>query len=81
MGMPHHERNQVEGLTAPHERHGQGMTETQLSSRAILRMTSNPHSKVGKMQRLTSTRLLRSYPLGLRFSGKNMSPLPGWLAG
>jgi len=24
---------------------------------------------------------LRPYPLGLRFSGKNMSPLPGWLSG
>ena len=33
------------------------------------------------MQRRTATRLLRPFPLGLRFSGKNMSPLPCWLAG
>eukprot|EP00966_Prymnesium_polylepis_P121521 2808497-Prymnesium_polylepis.1 len=25
--------------------------------------------------------LLRADPLGLRFSGRNMSPLPGWLSG
>ena len=33
------------------------------------------------MQRLTARRMLRPYPIGLRFSGSNMSPLPGWLAG
>ena len=33
------------------------------------------------MQRRSAQWLLRPFPLGLRFSGKNMSPLPGWLAG
>eukprot|EP00966_Prymnesium_polylepis_P153891 3553549-Prymnesium_polylepis.1 len=33
------------------------------------------------MQRRTSRSILRPYPHGLRFSGRNMSPIPGWLAG
>eukprot|EP00966_Prymnesium_polylepis_P033738 784224-Prymnesium_polylepis.1 len=33
------------------------------------------------MQRRTSKLLVRLFPLGLRFDSKNMSPLPGWLAG
>jgi len=33
------------------------------------------------MQRHTAQKLLRPFPLGLRFSGTNMSPLPGWLSG
>jgi len=36
---------------------------------------------VGTLQSLTIKRLLRPFPLGLRFSGNNMSPLPGWLCG
>lgn len=33
------------------------------------------------MQKRTASWLVRPYPLGLRFSGKNMSPVPGWLGG
>jgi hypothetical protein len=39
-------------------------------------------SHVGRIQRRVFRSLCGSpFPLGLRFSGKNMSPLPGWLAG
>jgi len=48
---------------------------------AVGRLAANPPAGVGKIQRLSSRRLLRPYPLGLRFSGKNMTPLPAWLAG
>lgn len=45
------------------------------------RLATEPPAELEKMQRLTRTRLLRAYPLGLRFSGHNMDPLPCWLAG
>ena len=58
-----------------------GFTTQQLSSRAIARLAANPPPEVGVIQRKTKSWLLRPYPLGLRISGNNMSPLPGWLAG
>jgi len=87
LGLPHAERDQIEGLqshqaaatTGEHE--GLHLTVEQLSSCAIARLAANPPEEVGRMQRRTSGWLLRPFPLGLRFSGHNMSPLPAWLAG
>eukprot|EP00966_Prymnesium_polylepis_P111486 2578862-Prymnesium_polylepis.1 len=50
-------------------------------SRAIVQLAANPPPEVGRMQRRTAESLLRPFPLGLRFSGKNMSPQPCFLAG
>jgi len=79
------ERSQIQGLQIRNSELGSagklGLTEEQLSTRAVVRLAGNPPLRVGLMQRQTSQRLLRVYPLGLRFSGKNMSPLPGWLGG
>ena len=85
LGLKRSERDQIEGLqvdltTTAGQHGGFAMTE-ELSSRAIRRLAANPPAEVGRMQRRTAERLLRPYPLGLRFSGNNMSPLPGWLAG
>eukprot|EP00966_Prymnesium_polylepis_P314700 7271743-Prymnesium_polylepis.1 len=52
-----------------------------MSTAAIVRLARHPPSKVGQLQRKTSKWMLRPFPLGLRFSGKNMSPLPCWLTG
>jgi len=48
---------------------------------AIVKLAADPPKEVGRVQTLTSKKLLRPFPLGLRFSGKNMSPLPCWLGG
>jgi len=60
---------------------GQLISEEEVSSRAIVRLAADPPVATGFVQRRTSGWLLRPYPLGLRFSGKNMSPLPCWLVG
>jgi len=84
-GLPRSERNQIEDLqrmrraalvTSPTDHEG-----AQFSASALARLAANPPPTVGKIQRRTSGWLLRPFPLGLRFSGQNMSPLPGWLAG
>ena len=49
--------------------------------RAGVRLALDPPADVGELQRRTAGWHVRPFPLGLRFSGKNMSPLPGWLAG
>jgi len=79
LGLTAQERNQIEGLASVHERFG--LTEEQMSAHAVTLAVVDPPPTVGIMQRKTSARLLRSYPLGLRFSGKNMSPVPSWLCG
>jgi len=91
LGLSLAKRNQIEGLhfgrDAMQERmvsgshHRGGLTEEQLSSRAIAQLAADPPAKAGNLQRRTSSWLLRPFPLGLRFSGKNLSPLPGWLVG
>jgi len=48
---------------------------------ALVRLTSNPPSSTSWLQQRTSIWMCRAYPLGLRFSGKNMHPIPCWLAG
>eukprot|EP00966_Prymnesium_polylepis_P272845 6303411-Prymnesium_polylepis.1 len=83
IGLSRRERNELEGLQAGSNAGEDGvhLTQEQVSSRAAVRLAFNPPSEVGLVQRQTARFLLRPYPLGLRFSGKNMSPLPGWLAG
>jgi len=85
LGLSEVERSQVEGLSirgkSLETSEGFGMTEEQISSRVIARVAANPPPEAGHLQRLTAKKLLRPFPLGLRFSGKNMNPLPFWLAG
>mmetsp|Transcript_54109 Transcript_54109/g.160504 ORF Transcript_54109/g.160504 Transcript_54109/m.160504 type:complete len:614 (+) Transcript_54109:2410-4251(+) len=89
LGLSTPERNQIEGLQTSRRsstsrrlsENELGLTDEQLSTRAIARLAANPPSGVGEFQRKTRGWLLRPYPLGARFSGNNMSPLPGWLAG
>ena len=54
------------------------VTEEQLSNQAVFRLAADPPPEVGEMQRRTTKSLLRAFPLGLRFSGKNMNPIPGY---
>jgi len=82
--LPEAERRQIEGLMVRGSSwvDGEaGLTEEQMSSRALVRLAADPPPEVGIIQRRTLSWLLRPYPLGLRFSGKNMSPLVGWMAG
>lgn len=74
LGLPRAERDQIEGLQASiwlargqtsgnsegsSSSVGQGLTESQISSRAIARLASNPPQEVGAMQRRTARWLLR----------------------
>eukprot|EP00966_Prymnesium_polylepis_P334234 7389619-Prymnesium_polylepis.2 len=68
MGLSADERDQIEGI-----QRGRGagleLTEERQISQAIVRLAASPPSALGHVQRRTSQRLLRAYPLGLRFSG------------
>jgi len=86
MGVGEAERNQIEGLQLGMKVQSAGsaafnLTIAQLSMLAISRVARSPPLDVGKLQRLSAKKLLRPFPLGLRTSGKNMSPLPFWLTG
>jgi len=84
LGLPAADRNHILGLQIGHSSASAqvlGLTEEQLASRALIRLAANPPPQAGWLQRRTSHWLLRPFPAGLRFSGKNMSPLPGWLIG
>jgi len=88
LGVSEADRHQIEGLKLRRGLPGaadlpgaQALVEEQLALRAIVRLAREPPSEVGVLQRQTRDWLLRPFPLGLRFSGKNMSPLPCWLAG
>ena len=81
LGLSDTERHQIEGISSVSVRGELGITEEQMSSRAIVRLAADAPPGVGKIQRQTCSWLLRPFPLGLRFSGKNLSPLPCWLAG
>ena len=86
LGLSTAERNEIEGLhigrSQPARRAaGATQSEQQQRDRAIARLAADPPPMVGAMQRRTAKNLLRPYPLGLRFSGKNMAPIPAWLAG
>jgi len=84
LGVSVFERNEIEGLMGGRAQSAaalHGLTGAQQSSRAVVRLAVNPPAAVGEMQRRTAAWLLRPYPLGLRFSGTNLSPLPCWLGG
>jgi len=81
LGLSAADCNQLEGLHVERSPSEVGRTEEQQVSQAALRLAADPPLAVGRMQQRTTSHLLRPYPLGLRLSGKNMSPLPGWLAG
>jgi len=92
LGLSSAARSQIEGLHTQDQKKSAtlrdlpandsvGRTLEKKSSQAVVQLASNPPQAVGKLQRKTSSWLLRPYPIGLRFSGSNMSPLPGWLAG
>jgi len=76
-------RSQIEGLQNKRtfSKDATRLTEDQHSTLAIVRLAADPPPEVGLMQRKTRNWLLRPFPLGVRFSGKNMSPLPPWLGG
>ena len=81
MGVPSYERRKIQGLRVKNVSSHSGLSEEQQSANAIARLAANPPLQVGQMQRHTARWLLRPFPLGLRFSGRNMSPLPCWLGG
>ena len=78
MSLSEEERNKIMGLMG----HGasQALAASSLSSTAR-NLAHDPPATVGELQRLAAERLLRPYPLGLRFSGANMDPCQAWLAG
>jgi len=55
--------------------------QQQRTSSALVQLALVAPPEVGRMQRRTAGWLLRPYPIGLRFSGSNMSPIPCWLSG
>jgi hypothetical protein len=59
IGLSEEERNQIEGLTTIQMRGSLGLTEAQLSTRAIVRLAVDPPAEVGSLQRRTSNWLLR----------------------
>jgi len=86
LGLPKAERKLMQGLNVSRSLlagagHGASHSDSQLSALATVRLAVDPPLEVGKLQGRTSNWLLRIFPHGLRFSGNNMTPLPGWLAG
>jgi len=86
--LPALERDQIVGLVSGRTTQVAGGRRSSISenpeqvmSRAIVRIAANPPAGVGVMQRRTASWALRPFPLGLRFSGANMTPLPCWLSG
>lgn len=79
LGVARDERNHIQGLGGALHRTAQG--ENSEAMMAIARLARDPPPIVGTVQRLCTKSFLRVYPHGGRFSGRNMSPLPGWLAG
>ena len=74
IGVAPDQRKEIEGLVPARTTVGKSMS-------ALAGLAYDPPEKVGHAQRCTTARLARLHPLGLRFSGSNMSPLPGWLSG
>ena len=70
-GLSTVERNEVEGIKVT----------SAMQSRAAVALAYDPPDAVARIQKLAFKMLLRPFLLGLRFSGANMNPLPGWLGG
>jgi len=83
LGLTKEETQKIEGLLpSSSNRFDSGQNDERLPGvSAIFCLAANPPRLLGAMQRRTTTWLLRPYPLGLRISGANMSPIPFWLAG
>jgi hypothetical protein len=86
LGVSRVEQQQIQGLTTTARGPAYNgsdlmMTSKQLVASAIVRLAANPPPAVGVFQRRATSWLVRPYPLGARFSGNNMSPLPCWLSG
>jgi hypothetical protein len=81
LGVSRGERDRIESVLRRQPSSTVTLSEEQQTSRAVIRLAADPPLQVGRMQRRTSGWLVRPFPLGLRFSGKNMSPLPCWLTG
>jgi len=74
-GLSKAERNEIEGLV------GESVGPSKRTQQAAVGLSYDPPAAVAEVQRVTRKALLRPYPLGLRFSGANMNPLPCWLGG
>ena len=61
LGLSDFEIEQIEGLGSVSIRGGYGLTEEQLSSRAIVRLAADPPQDVGVVQRRTAQWLLRPF--------------------
>ena len=87
IGVTRADRDRIEGLQSGISNSSvvaqgrRSFTGLQVANEAVARVARDPPTQVGVMQWRTTEKLLRIYPLGLRFSGSNMSPLPGWLSG
>jgi hypothetical protein len=90
LGLPKAERILIEGVqigraSSSSARRGSSTTHTDASSGVLSsaqhRLAANPPTVVGIWQRRCCQWHVRSFPHGFRFSGKNMSPTTGWLAG
>lgn len=80
-GLTEEERNEVEGLVTGDAEGPVAQRPTTFGGRAAAQLAFDPPPQVAAMQKRTSTLLMRPYPMGLRFSGANMNPLPCWLGG
>ena len=68
LGIPRDERNQIQGLqqrgSVAEDDKGENSLAKRSSTRALVRLASNPPPMAGHIQRRTSTWLLRPYPNG-----------------
>jgi len=80
VGLTREERDTIEGLS-PGARIDAARSASSAAHAAWTKLAADPPGGFGRLQRLTAANLLRPYPLGQRFSGANMNPLPPWLAG
>jgi hypothetical protein len=75
LGLSRSERIAIEELSLVRGQGTVGLSDEQQMSRAVAALAANPPPEVGRMQERSRTKLLRAYPVGLRFSAHNMSPM------
>ena len=75
LGISRSERIAIQELSSVRGQGTVGLSDEQQMSRAVATLAANPPPEVGRMQERSKTKLLRAYPVGLRFSGRNMSPM------
>ena len=87
LGLSAEERNELEGLIGavrqPTMRMGSKNATVAAPSvnSVVTKFAHSPPPGVATLQHRSEAHLVRPFPLGLRFSGANMNPLPAWLAG